>query len=603
MNLKKLVKERANDKYPNNKYVLDRIERELDFLEKTESFKAVESILEIRKQIEENLFFRDSGFLVFYLLGLDFVNPMPAHYYNLDTKEIIFDNSKEYGIDLEEKEGYIRDGFNLNEEYLINLGERLYLETSIRNVYKEEVISYLDNKFLIEYDCAVRINDTRKFDVLKEEACESVFFDDIKIYFPETTPFVYSIKNVDGIIDVDDFKKYTFGPYYNKIILYKNYNRTLLELISEVDIVATYPSLKYDLKVNSYKKFMYIYGDAATLKIPKNNNFEIDLDNMIFPTTKEDVFDYLRCQGYSKKESAQITNKLMFCGNPQFECDNPTVKNYMLSLYNYRLKADLIKNNISLYLTEKLNSEKVRIEEERLFKNWKRKYDEFVPDGMVDPISYVSSNLKITFILKEVNAKDSYELIDFLRNGAVGSTWNNIARWSAGILFNKTYDEVKDLNKEDRKKYLTPITVINLKKTPGGPSSNDKEIANFAENDREYIMKQLEIYKPDVIICCGTGRYFLNQVIYGQSNRDVDEWIRETEDLWYMWNDGRLVVSVWHPQQRSKGRTKEFLFKNIPLVINKILKREIMFLDDINNKIVDEKVQILEDRMMKEDKL
>jgi|SRR3712207_1640187 len=251
--------------------------------------------------------------------------------------------------------------------------------------------------------------------------------------------------------------------------------------------------------------------------------------------------------------------------------------------------AEKSQQNINYYfwkndeeLDFSVESEKLKLEENKLFSKWKEKYDIFVPDGMVDSVSYISSWLKITFILKEVNAKDSFELMDFLRQGAVGSTWNNIARWSAGILFNKQYNEVEELNGVSRKKYLEPISVINLKKTPGGANSDYREIEEFAKSDRVFINQQLEIYKPDIIICCGTGNTFLNQVL-DKGNR---KWIKESKDLWYIWDGGRLIISTWHPQQRSKGRSKEYLFEQIPMTINKIIYRTISFLDDMNEQLI-----------------
>ncbi|MCW6702309.1 hypothetical protein NH288_09465 [Anaerococcus sp. NML200537] len=54
------------------------------------------------------------------------------------------------------------------------------------------------------------------------------------------------------------------------------------------------------------------------------------------------------------------------------------------------------------------------------------------------------------------------------------------------------FDTVEDLDKYDRKKYLAPISVINLKKTPGKTTSNDSEIDKFAKDDREYIKNKLK---------------------------------------------------------------------------------------------------------------
>lgn len=59
-------------------------------------------------------------------------------------------------------------------------------------------------------------------------------------------------------------------------------------------------------------------------------------------------------------------------------------------------------------------------------------------------------------------------------------------------------------------------------------------------------------------------------------------WIKESDDLWYMWDKGRLIVNTWHPQQRSSGRTSEYLYEQIAVTIDKIIKRTIEFLADLN---------------------
>lgn len=85
-----------------------------------------------------------------YLLELSYVNPMPAHYYNQDKKELIFDESEEYGVDLEEKDGYIRDGFNISEEYFLSLVESIQLHAIVRDTHKEKVTTFLKKKYILE---------------------------------------------------------------------------------------------------------------------------------------------------------------------------------------------------------------------------------------------------------------------------------------------------------------------------------------------------------------------------------------------------------------------------------------------------------------------
>lgn len=184
-----------------------------------------------------------------------------------------------------------------------------------------------------------------------------------------------------------------------------------------------------------------------------------------------------------------------------------------------------------------------------------------------------------------MNDEGASDLTDFLREGAVWTTWNNVARWSAGLLFNKTFDEVKDLNGDDRKHYLAPLSVLNLKKTPGGPTSDPAEIDAFAKEDSAFIRRQLAIYKPDMIICCGTGTIFVNEVL----DKSYKSWIKLSDDLWYMWDEGRLIISTWHTQPRNKS--KEYLFKQVPEAINQILYRTSLFLEDLNSRQFEENLK------------
>lgn len=571
MNIKDIVKQKANERYPNNSDVYERINREIKFLDETDSTRIIETFFEIRNTIKENIFLNQASFLTLYLLGFSYVNPMPAHYYNPNTKELIFDESKDYGIDLEGRQGYIRDGFNLNEEHIISLGENIYFFSEIKNVHEDKVTSIIKNNYSIEFSTSRISHGQGIFKLRSEEIIDVLNFKNVSIFFVKDIPKINEIKDTYSLIDVDEFKRCTFGPYFRQNILN--------EIDSSVVRKAGEKS-SFDFNIKTYKEFLYLSSYLETCKDINKNKFTLDLDSMILPTTIEDVYNYLKTQKHSNKEAAQIENNIWNEKKLKFECDNQTIKSYLISINSYSFKSELVQRNIGYYLSVKTEAQKIKNLEDDLFARWKEKYELFVPDGVVDPVSYISSWLKITFVLKEVNAKDSFELMDFLRGGAVGSTWNNIARWSAGTIFSKKYEDVKELNSEDRKEYLSPISVINLKKTPGGARSKYKEIEKYAESDREFINKQLDIYKPDVIVCCGTGRAFQNQIL----NTKEKDWIKESNDLWYMWYGGRLVINTWHPQQSSKGRTNEYLFRQIPLVLNKIINQTPMFGDDANTQ-------------------
>ena len=114
MNIRMLVLKKAKESYPGNLYVEERLKKELDYLEKNRKFEEIEIILKIKESIkDQNIYVFPTNLLSMYLLDLDFTNSMPAHYYNEDTKEVIFEESKLYGVDLPKKEGFHRDGFDI----------------------------------------------------------------------------------------------------------------------------------------------------------------------------------------------------------------------------------------------------------------------------------------------------------------------------------------------------------------------------------------------------------------------------------------------------------------------------------------------------------
>lgn len=206
-------------------------------------------------------------------------------------------------------------------------------------------------------------------------------------------------------------------------------------------------------------------------------------------------------------------------------------------------------------------------EQNKVFEKHRKKYDEFCEDGIVNGIDYVMSNFKICYILKETNSSTGFDLAKFVREGCCGATWNNISRWTAGLLFNKEFDGVKSISKDDRIKYLAPIAAVNLKKTPGSASSNNKVIRQFARDDKAFIIDELKAIDPEIIICCGTGDIFIEEILDKKSS-DFEN-VENNDDLFYYWHNDKLIIKYRHPQWRRK--TSEYLFKNLVPYVNKII--------------------------------
>jgi len=208
--------------------------------------------------------------------------------------------------------------------------------------------------------------------------------------------------------------------------------------------------------------------------------------------------------------------------------------------------------------------------ENNLFKQWKSEDNNWVKDGVVNENEYLKYKQKVLFILKEANGGKDEKWIDgdlrtFLKDGARAYTWNNIVRWQYGIenINNSmSYWNIKVDNKF-RKEYLSKTAVINLKKIPGNSSSNTKEIAQFAETDKKNIIKQIDIYKPNIIICCGTGSIVKEKNIIFESII----WKHSSFGVNYFKKDETIIIDYFHPAARKNGAT---LFWNLIKTIREI---------------------------------
>ncbi|MEP1306944.1 MAG: hypothetical protein ABJK11_03640 [Balneola sp.] len=206
------------------------------------------------------------------------------------------------------------------------------------------------------------------------------------------------------------------------------------------------------------------------------------------------------------------------------------------------------------------NDDTIQSIEEELFKDWEQRHSSFVKDGIVSESDYLSSNKKVLLILKEVNFKrgESWDLRKYITDKPRGKTWNIVSFWIKGIQnLDKSFDwkSLKKIKKSERAEFLKSIVVINLKKTAGGGSSNRKEIKRFAQNDHKYLIQQFNLYKPDIVICCGTGNIVKEINLCG-----LFEWKRTNRGIKYgEFDKGRFVYSFYHPQARYPNHFKYYM--------------------------------------------
>ncbi|EJU06886.1 hypothetical protein [Fusobacterium hwasookii] len=201
----------------------------------------------------------------------------------------------------------------------------------------------------------------------------------------------------------------------------------------------------------------------------------------------------------------------------------------------------------------------IRELEEKLFDEWQKKekleYNIgnkkiFVRDGLVDEESYFKAPVKILYLLKEVNGGDrDWDLREYVKNGGRATTWDNITRWTKGIFRYREeleWNSLENINKDSRKGTLKHIIAVNLKKIPGGHTTDYKKLEDFLkkESNVNYLKQQILLYNPDIIVCCGTGWLYSNYIEKGM------KWAKTKRGILYNKENNKLIISYSHPEAR-----------------------------------------------------
>lgn len=190
-------------------------------------------------------------------------------------------------------------------------------------------------------------------------------------------------------------------------------------------------------------------------------------------------------------------------------------------------------------------------QEMKLFDEWSKNRNGFVSDGVVSETDYLKSDIKLCFILKEVNDLHGggWDLRKFIRDGARPQTWANIARWVQCIQNcseDIPWSSLEAVTTELRAKVLRTICAMNLKKSPGTHTTVQATFEAVVEEDKSFIKRQYNLYNPDITICCGTG-WDLRYALELEDDR-VYETARGIK--WFNNSQDKPVIMFSHPAAR-----------------------------------------------------
>ena len=194
-------------------------------------------------------------------------------------------------------------------------------------------------------------------------------------------------------------------------------------------------------------------------------------------------------------------------------------------------------------------------EQNRIFEALRQIDPGIIEDGVSDEAAYTSAPYRILYLLKEVNGGSGWSLCDHLRNGGRpqehDATWDNVARWTEGIFHlpeELAWSELEEDCKNRRKRMLPQICAVNVKKTSGSYVSDGRKIYEEAQNNANILREQLELYAPDLLICCGTDAAFVNACFPEQRV----EWKTTSRGIQYFRDHDRTVIAFSHPAARVK---------------------------------------------------
>lgn len=207
---------------------------------------------------------------------------------------------------------------------------------------------------------------------------------------------------------------------------------------------------------------------------------------------------------------------------------------------------------------------------------------------------------RVMFLLKDKNTPDGDDtrlwLIDQkngennrrLSGGNVGRTGflPNIARLFYGLLNTNTnhrvtFNEVKKTKKEEVKRVwnVEPFAFIETKKLAGYSSVSHKEMLMAMERDEVFLKEEIDILRPNIIICCDsedsqfnfiTQRYFAGQeaekIEYDYPNAKM-----KPCSLWYYPTKQVAVIKSYHPSRL--GKTDWTIFERVISPFHELVKK------------------------------
>lgn len=138
--------------------------------------------------------------------------------------------------------------------------------------------------------------------------------------------------------------------------------------------------------------------------------------------------------------------------------------------------------------------------------------DSFTYDGVIDPPVYAKQVTKYLFISKESNIENKNDPCPFRADGDIfwlrdvcfhkqkPSIFSNRLAMFANAIYSLDFERVNKCHD-----VLNKVVFMNLNKRGGLSGSKGKTITEYTKKYAGFIKREIDMIKPDIIICCGSG--------------------------------------------------------------------------------------------------
>lgn len=231
-----------------------------------------------------------------------------------------------------------------------------------------------------------------------------------------------------------------------------------------------------------------------------------------------------------------------------------------------------------------MNGEELKLKQEEMHDLIKKHAEELglsndktkpILDGVYDESAYLDAPLRIMWIMKEAyDDKDEngnscggdWSIFDILdENKPIPQSWYRIIYATYGIFNKKNHVDMYSIRqKPSMKDVLYKIAYINLNKMPAYKKSSDADLEENYKIWKDVLIKQIDLYNPQVIVFGNTFDFFRKDLVGGTEPFIIEEGLIQV-----FRRKGALLFHAYHPNNRVKGVTTP---KYVDSIINPCLK-------------------------------